>query len=549
MRKIFTILLVLCAIQSVNAQGALNFPDANDYGKVPFDPLFELTDNFTIESWVKVSGSGYQTVAATDSLNGSGHFGYWFGVTPSGVAGFQIFNGTFSWNTFTGTTNINDGNWHHISVTNDGTSVKIFTDGVLESTGAYYAPVYSSHALDVGVDQEGNYLSGALDDLRIWWRALPDDSVTVWKDSCITTLPWEDSLLLHYKFDETMGSTFADAGLYNVDGTLYNMTDNDWIDGIVCQPATSPTGGLYFDAVNDYVELDTVQDAALDFSGDFTIEAWVKPETGGVWPSIVSNFDNVSGSRYGFWFGITGSGTLGMQVFNGTSASWNTAYGTTQLEDNTWRHVAGVLDGDTMRVYVNGVLEGSAPTGFTPVFNEHAVWFGNDAENDIFKGTMDRVRLWNVKRTEAEILADKDVCLNGQEAGLLGLYHFSEGSGSTTANMASSQYLGTLKNMDDVTSWVGGTTCDSTSTASIGSIESALEVKVYPNPTEGKVQVDLKEATDVSIQVYSMTGQLIHTVENIQGKTYEFNLEGKPGVYHMVIYSNGSTKREKLIKL
>lgn len=43
------------------------------------------------------------------------------------------------------------------------------------------------------------------------------------------------------------------------------------------------------------------------------------------------------------------------------------------------------------------------------------MWFGNDAENDIFFGSMDRVRIWNTSRTDAEILANKGVCLNGQE--------------------------------------------------------------------------------------------------------------------------------------
>ena len=222
-----------------NAQNALNFPDANDYGTVAQDPFFELPSVFTIESWVKLNGSGYQTVAATDSLNGQGHRGYWFGSTPNGVAGFQIFDGSFSWTTFTGTTNINDNQWHHVAVTSDLTDVKIIVDGVEESSGTYYAPAgaVNGFRLDVGIDQEGNSLTGSIDDLRIWWRHISTAEIDLYKDSCLTGQ--EDSLIALYKFDETMGTTFSDAGIYNLDGQLWNTTDSDWVSGVVCQSTAS----------------------------------------------------------------------------------------------------------------------------------------------------------------------------------------------------------------------------------------------------------------------------------------------------------------------
>ncbi|MCJ8291129.1 MAG: T9SS type A sorting domain-containing protein [Crocinitomicaceae bacterium] len=546
MKKFITLIVLAFSLQGLYAQNALNFPDNTDYGTVPNDPLLEFTQSFTIEAWVKLSGSGYQTVIATDSLNGTGHTGYWFGVTPSGAAGIQLFHNSFSWTTITGTTNVNDGTWHHIAVTSNQTIINIVVDGVLDGAGAYTAPAYNGHALDFGVDQEGNFITGTIDDVRLWWRSVPVAEINTYKDSCLTGM--EDSLVALYKFDETAGSTFADAGLYGLNGTLTNMTDSDWVTGVVCQPTTPLIlSALHFDAIDDHVKIDTVQDAVLDFTGDFTIEAWIKAEVGGLWPTVVSKFDNVGGSRYGFWFGITGSGTVGMQVFDGTAGTWPTAAGTTYLQDNMWHHIACVNESNTLKVYVDGVLEGSV-TATTPVFNDHAMWFGNDAENDIFFGSMDRVRIWNTSRTDAEILANKGVCLNGQETDLLGLYTMNEGTGSVVGNSVGTGLTGSLVNMDPATDWVEGTTCESTSTASID-VLSSEDVSAYPNPTEGKVSLDLGGLNDVSIRVYSMDGQLVYSEANITTEEHTFNLEGEAGIYHVIITTENVRKHLKLIRL
>jgi hypothetical protein len=223
---------------------------------------------------------------------------------------------------------------------------------------------------------------------------------------------------------------------------------------------------LHLDAVDDYVEIDTIMDGIYDFAGDFTIEAWVKAESGGMWPSVVSKFDNVGGSRFGFWFGINGSGTVGMQIFDGTAGTWPNVAGTTFIQDNNWYHIAGVMHSDTMKVYVNGILEGSLLTTFTPVFNEHAMWIGNDAENDIYHGTIDEVRIWNDRRTEIELIDNKDVELCPNDSSLVAYFQFNEGianvdnTGMTDlANLSFYTNNGTLNNftlMGTTSNWVDG---------------------------------------------------------------------------------------------
>lgn len=267
MKTTFTLLAaLLLSTTGLKAQNALNFPDANDYGTVTNDPIFQVAYTFTIEAWIKVTGSGYQTVIATDDLSGLGHTGYWFGVTPGGVAGIQLFDGSFSWTTITGTTNVNDGNWHHIAATCDASTITIVVDGVSEGSGDYYDPVYDGNDLDIGVDQEGNDITGTIDDIRIWWKHIPVSEINMYKDSCLTGM--EDSLGVYYKFEETSGSSFSDSGPYGVDGTLTNITDDDWVDGKLCpvdasgiEDETLENVSVFYNEIQNQVSVNLTNDA------------------------------------------------------------------------------------------------------------------------------------------------------------------------------------------------------------------------------------------------------------------------------------------------
>jgi hypothetical protein len=51
-------------------------------------------------------------------------------------------------------------------------------------------------------------------------------------------------------------------------------------------------------------------------------------------------------------------------VGNGSPVGWVQLFGPSVVL-NTWTHLVGTFDGSTVRFYVNGVLAGSASTGFS----------------------------------------------------------------------------------------------------------------------------------------------------------------------------------------
>jgi len=70
---------------------------------------------------------------------------------------------------------------------------------------------------------------------------------------------------------------------------------------------------------------------------------------------------------------------------------------------------------------------------------------------NLFNGTIDEIRIWNVARTEEGIRANMCKKLTGSESGLIGYWRLDEGSGTTANDATSNDNHGTLINSP---SWV-----------------------------------------------------------------------------------------------
>ena len=83
------------------------------------------------------------------------------------------------------TTAINDGNWHFIAGTYNGSHVKMYIDGVLENTASYTGGIayHTTNYVEIGkfkytLDSvDGYYWNGTIDDLRLYNRALSAEQI------------------------------------------------------------------------------------------------------------------------------------------------------------------------------------------------------------------------------------------------------------------------------------------------------------------------------------------------------------------------------------
>ncbi|HEY5405562.1 MAG TPA: LamG-like jellyroll fold domain-containing protein [Ginsengibacter sp.] len=180
---------------------------------------------------------------------------------------------------------------------------------------------------------------------------------------------------------------------------------------------------------------------------------------------------------------------------------------------NMWYHVAATYDGDTIKIYVNGVLENinTDPDGLMDVGTGEVV-IGNTlsgAAAGKWEGDLDEVRYWSVVRSQSQIQSTMN-CELSSAVGLVANYHFNQGiaggnnASVLTATDASGNNLnGTLFNfaLSGATSnWVepGAVTTGVTCTGSLPL--SLIDFKAVV--AQKKVSVVWTVAQEIDIEEY-----------------------------------------------
>ncbi len=228
-------------------------------------------------------------------------------------------------------------------------------------------------------------------------------------------------------------------------------------------------GGLYDDRV--LIPIDDPANAdpgpPIDVgAGPFTIEFWIRPDPAGnpnpalqcgstndwVTSNIVLDRDRHSqGRSYGI--GIAG-GVMVFAVNNSDDAAW-TMCGTTDVLDDQWHHIAAqrrASDG-MMWIYVDGLLDAmeiglpgdiSYPDDGEPMnvcpgglcdYSDPFISIGAEKhgyESISYDGYFDELRVSTVIRYEADFAVPEGPWR--PDADTVGLYHFDEGRGATTAD-------------------------------------------------------------------------------------------------------------------
>ena len=219
----------------------------------------------------------------------------------------------------------------------------------------------------------------------------------------------------------------------------------------VSAPATISIGtSLSFDGATSYaiVPSSPTLDAAT-----FTVEAWVRLSTDATEQARIINRQNMGGEQ-GWGLEIFGQGygtSTGNEVVfhSGNCALVNEISTGFNLQAGTWYHLAASNDGDSLRVYVDSLLVGTAPSGGqTCTGNSVPLVIGTDGLSPFnqffFPGLVDEVRLWNVARSQSDIVQNLRTYLSASTPGLIGYWHFDEGTGTTAADATANGNTATL---------------------------------------------------------------------------------------------------------
>ena len=197
----------------------------------------------------------------------------------------------------------------------------------------------------------------------------------------------EEGLVAYWPFDEGDGKTAEDITGNGHDGEV--ASSPKWVDG---KFGTA----LEFDGEDDHVVV--ADNAAFAIEENITFMAWFSPND-----SLNSRRLMVKNNSIFVIFDFGNKDSIDFLVKPNNTFAEST---TTDWKVGEWYHFAGTFDGKTMKVYVNGKLEGDAANNVPIAPSALELWIGGDdfgRPTDHFPGKIDEVRLYKKTLTEAEI--------------------------------------------------------------------------------------------------------------------------------------------------
>lgn len=317
---------------------------------------------FTVESWYYANSipTGGQARILTFDYAASGIRNGWaLCVFPQGFPDFTLSSGDGTdWIDCLCPIAILPGKWYHIAGSFDGSNLRLYVNGVLENTvpysGGVLAPgtnarIACQRLMDGTVRYGAN---GKIDELKVYNYALSASTILSHYNAIV---PPQNSgpLIASWSFDSSSSNTYYDmtGHGYNAVSTGVGLTLAQGIKG----QALSFSGGS-FDCV--------VQNSSEIFnSNKFTIETWYYSNTN---PALGNSFGQIfnyqliaTGVRNGYGLYVEPNGIIDFGMASKDGSYYTDAFSSTIFKQQTWYHIAAVYDSLSLKVFINGILEGS----------------------------------------------------------------------------------------------------------------------------------------------------------------------------------------------
>lgn len=364
------------ADRSGNPNQAMNF--VFDTVSIPNTNAFSLTQ-FSVTGWLNTVNQNGDYCTLFSHYGGTTIWsGYWVGMLQNRACIYVADNnGGFN---IVGTTLINDGIWHHIAATYDGTTAKIYVDGLLENSLAVTMSFVSCQT-SIGNDHLSEYFDGKLDDIGVWNRVLSATEVASLIQSnspaCINIRP--------------VGS--ASNAYTNINRATAPITVNKDLNTVVFVHRNNIAT---FGGNSGSFRYDVSQDGGNTWSSEI---GPINPQL--TWPgrypqaSIYNPVGNTNPQNaYLAYLGATFDGTY----WNGTVSGSRKLDGSTNTEFYNQPGVTGTLIPYSMTEGAPGVYWATefVSDGFNNISGQHrlykGVWNGSDvvwSENAVFSPTYD----------------------------------------------------------------------------------------------------------------------------------------------------------------
>lgn len=365
----------------------------------------------TVEAWVNTTSTrGGRIVGFGDSATGTSSSGGTDRVLyldASGRANFAINDG--SYRTIFSRAGVNDGQWHHLVGTVDGSGMQLYVDGIRAGRSqAATSPKSYAGYWRIGADQTGGFtnrpsdagLAGSIDDVAVYPKALSQSDVQAHYLASGRSASWSavaidaygatvstDRPDLYWRLDEPAGSTtLTDAAAGGPTGALTGTVTRS-VAGITASGTATTFNGT--NAVG-------IAQEAWDSPLAYSAELWFK--TTSTKGGKLIGFGNTSSglsSSYDRHVVMQSNGRVNFGTYNGTQT---TITSTSAYNDGQWHHLVASQGASGMKLWIDTQLVASSPVstgqayrGFWRIGGDKT--WGNTSSNYI-AATLDEVAVY-----------------------------------------------------------------------------------------------------------------------------------------------------------
>ena len=534
-------------------QNAFNFDGVNDYISGSNSDIPSGSAARTVEAWINTTAdaSSDQKVIVDWGSTGTGaRFTMnllWSNSLRIEVAG----------NGISGTTAVNDGQWHHLAVTYDPSSnptTKLYIDGALETSGNLTVPVNTTanSTLYIGRRQDNvKYFDGDIDEVRIWNVARSQTEIQNNMMNEFCTAP--ANLVAYYNFNHG-NANGSNAGL----NTIVDFSGND---NSLTQSGASMNGtsSNYITGINVPYQM------SASFDSDYTCGSYFWQATNQTLSGI-GNYSATITSSTGCdsiinMFLSSGLNFLGETIDTcAASYTWpvnGTTYTTPGTYQETYTNIHGC---DSIRQLNLSIGQNNTTTQTVTscgdylwnidgnTYNTTGIYVANLSNQS---GCDSSVTLdLTIATIDNTVTDNGDLSLTANATGAI--FQWIDCATNTPISGETNANFTVTQNGEYAVVVSNGTCTDTSACITIDYVGTddfnTHPFAFYPNPAQNELHVIFENGAEKTIEIINAAGQTVYTQET---KTLNntLNIEELPkGVYILQISSDEAVSSQRFIK-
>jgi hypothetical protein len=378
-----------------NINSAYAFNGTNQYIQCPNQSYLNFgSGDVSISMWVYLNNN------ATDRFfigKSDGQFNQnkWIAYYSHSPTQFSFHQNTTSGNsTFSGSANwlMDSNSWHHLVTTKSSGNYTTYIDGVkaAQSTGPQTIPSTSS-PMTIGMVENTGWMSGRIDDIRIYNRALNSDEVSILNSE--TKVDIENGLMAYYSFT----------------GNANDSTTNS-NNGLVIKASLAPDRfgnvdrAYSFNGIDALIQIQSKPYLNLA-DNEATVAFWAKFDGTSTTRHVLGKSDGPFNQNKWIFYYSTFPDRISLHVNRISGGSTFSAPTPFSYDTTSWHHFAITKSGTTFTSFIDGIptAQGSGPSQLPATSAYFTI--GSVEGLSWFKGSLDEIRIYNRALTLKEIQA------------------------------------------------------------------------------------------------------------------------------------------------